>query len=80
MGNLSQYSLTPVSTIVAAYQRCLSDETLFGKVIECSADQQFFLKTPELANGGVSKRAVTVWDPLFEMYHHEASGLSDAIP
>ena len=79
-GYLSRGSLTPVLTIVAAYQRCLSDDSLYGKVIECSSDQQFFLETPALANGRVSRRAVTVWDPLFKMYHHEASGLSDALP
>ncbi|KAF2741428.1 15-hydroxyprostaglandin dehydrogenase [Polyplosphaeria fusca] len=77
---VSPECLTPVSTIVAAYKRCLNDASVFGKVIECSAAQQFLLETPELANGRVSKRAVTVWDPLFKMYHHELSGLPDAIP
>ncbi|KAF2270872.1 15-hydroxyprostaglandin dehydrogenase, partial [Lojkania enalia] len=71
--------LTPVSTIVAGYERFLNDESLYGKVIECSADKHFFLETPSLANGHVSKRAVTVWDPLFQMYHHASSGLPDAI-
>lgn len=64
---LTRSSLTPISTIVAAYERCLDDESLFGKVIECSTDKQFFLETPSLANGRFSKRAVTVWDPLFKM-------------
>ncbi|KAF2691948.1 hypothetical protein K458DRAFT_473589 [Lentithecium fluviatile CBS 122367] len=77
---VSPECLTPISTIVAAYERCLDDESLFGKVIECSVDKQFFLETPSLANGRFSKRAVTVWDPLFKMYHKESSGLPDAIP
>ncbi|ORY08727.1 15-hydroxyprostaglandin dehydrogenase [Clohesyomyces aquaticus] len=79
---VSEECLTPQSTIVAAYQRCLEDDSLFGKVIECSADKQFFLETPSLKNGRISQRAVTVWDPLFKMYgmHHELSGLPDAIP
>lgn len=64
---VSPECLTPQSTIVSAYERFLDDEALFGKVIECSADKQFFLETPSLANGRISKRAVTVWDPLFEM-------------
>ncbi|KAF2643409.1 15-hydroxyprostaglandin dehydrogenase [Massarina eburnea CBS 473.64] len=72
--------LTPISTIVAAYERCLEDELLFGKVIECSVEKQFFLEQPELANGRFSKRAVTVWEPLFKIYHNENSGLPDAIP
>jgi hypothetical protein len=64
---VSPECLTPQSTVVSAYQRFLSDETLFGKIIECSADQQFFLETPTLANGRISQRAVTVWDPQFIM-------------
>lgn len=60
--------LTPISTIVSAYERCLDDSSIFGKVIECSTDKQFFLDPPSLANGHFSKRAVTVWDPLFKMY------------
>jgi len=64
---LTSSSLTPISTIVSAYERCLDDDSLFGKVIECSVDKHFFLETPSLANGHYSKRAVTVWDPLFKM-------------
>lgn len=63
---VSPECLTLQSTIVSAYQRFLTDETLFGKTIECSADKQFFLETPSLANGYVSQRAVTVYEPLFE--------------
>jgi NAD(P)-dependent dehydrogenase (short-subunit alcohol dehydrogenase family) len=64
---VSPEALTPQSTIAAAYERCLNDESLFGKVIECSADKQFFLDPPSLANGKISKRACTVWEPLFKM-------------
>ena len=60
-------SLTPVSTVVAAYERCLDDASVFGKVIECSADEQLDLEPPTLANGHYSRRAVTVWEPLFKM-------------
>jgi hypothetical protein len=59
--------LTPISTIVSAYERFLDDDALYGRVLECSADKQVFLEVPTLANGHVSRRAVTVWDPLFEM-------------
>ncbi|KAJ4374074.1 hypothetical protein N0V83_002813 [Neocucurbitaria cava] len=48
-------------------KRFLEDDTLYGRVVECSADKHFFLEPPTLANGRVSKRAVTVWDPLFKM-------------
>ncbi|KAJ4286229.1 hypothetical protein N0V90_013263 [Kalmusia sp. IMI 367209] len=65
---VSPECLTPVSTIVAAYERCLDDGSLYGKVIECSTDKQFDLEPPILANGRFSKRAVTVWDPLFRMW------------
>ena len=65
---LISLSLTPVSTIVSAYERFLDDDILYGRVLECSADQHFFLEPPSLANGHVSRRAVTVWDPLFKMW------------
>ncbi|CAO2657444.1 Nn.00g035700.m01.CDS01 [Neocucurbitaria sp. VM-36] len=77
---VSPECLTPVSTIVSAYEKFLEDDKLYGRVLECSADKHFFLEQPNLANGRVSRRAVTVWDPLFKMYHKESSGLPDAIP
>ncbi|CAM1505038.1 Fc.00g106750.m01.CDS01 [Cosmosporella sp. VM-42] len=72
--------LTPVSTIVAAYNKCLEDESLSGEAIECSAEKMLFTPRPEYQNGRVSRRACTVWDPLFKMYHNELSQLPDAIP
>jgi hypothetical protein len=51
---------------VSAYERFLDDDALYGRVLECSADKQLFLSPPTLANGQVSRRAVTVWDPLFK--------------
>ncbi|KAF1842347.1 NAD(P)-binding protein [Cucurbitaria berberidis CBS 394.84] len=77
---VSPECLTSVSTIVSAYEKFLEDESLYGRVLECSADKHFFLEPPTLANGRVSRRAVTVWDPLFKIYHKESSGLPDAIP
>jgi len=73
-------SLTPISTVVSAYDRFLNDESLTGQAVECSADKEIFLFSPEYANGRVTKRACTVWDPLFKMMHSENSGLGDAIP
>lgn len=60
-------SLTPISTVVGAYEKFLEDDSLYGRVLECSADKHFFLEQPALANGHISRRAVTVWDPLFKM-------------
>ncbi|KAF2705282.1 hypothetical protein K504DRAFT_440365 [Pleomassaria siparia CBS 279.74] len=77
---VSKECLTPVSTVVAAYERCLDDESIFGKAIECSASSQFFIETPILGNGRISVRSITVWDPLFKMMHKESSDLPDAIP
>jgi hypothetical protein len=42
---------------VSAYERFLDDDSLYGRVLECSADEQLFLEPP----------ALTVWDPLFKM-------------
>lgn len=64
---LTLSSLTPISNVVSAYERFLDDDSLYGRVLECSAEKQFFLEPLTLANGHVSRRAVTVWDPLFKM-------------
>ncbi|KAG9259034.1 15-hydroxyprostaglandin dehydrogenase [Emericellopsis atlantica] len=77
---VSPECLTPVSTIVRAYNKCLDDDSLAGEVLECSVEEILALPVPELRNGRFSKRAVTVWDPLFKLYHGEESGLPDAIP
>ncbi|EGY15397.1 uncharacterized protein VDAG_06251 [Verticillium dahliae VdLs.17] len=76
---VSPECMTPFSSIVAAYNMFLEDDTLSGQAIECSAGKRLFVPTTEPLNGHVSKRAVTVWQPLFKMYHHEGSGLPDAI-
>jgi hypothetical protein len=73
-------SLTPVSTVVGAYNGFLDDDSLSGQAVECSADKQIFLSFPEFANGYITKRACAVWDPLFKMMHGENSGLEEAIP
>ena len=72
--------MTPITTVVDAYVKLLNDETLWGQAIECSTDKHFFFPTPPYLNGDSSKRAITVWDPLFELIHGERSGLPDAIP
>jgi len=72
--------LTPISTIVAAYDKFLSEENQqTGEAIECSVDKLYIIPQTEYANGRVSKRAATVWEPLFKIMHSEVSGLSDAI-
>ncbi|KAM5366557.1 hypothetical protein ACJZ2D_010454 [Fusarium nematophilum] len=76
---VSAECITPLETITSAYSKFLQDDTLYGEAIECSADKMLFTPRPEFQNGRVSQRAVTVWDPLFKMYHHESSQLPDAI-
>ncbi|KIW91782.1 uncharacterized protein Z519_07752 [Cladophialophora bantiana CBS 173.52] len=70
-------SLTPVSTIVSAYWKCLNDRSLNGDFIECSRDQHIILKRPLDADGEGSKRTTTVYDPYFVTIHGKASGLPD---
>lgn len=76
-----RYSLTPVQTILDAYQVFLEDETgMTGELLECSADKKIFYQLPPLGNGHVTKRATTVWEPLFRQMHGEDSQLPEAIP
>jgi NAD(P)-dependent dehydrogenase (short-subunit alcohol dehydrogenase family) len=72
--------LTPVKTITDAYVKLLDDRTLYGQAIEGSVDKHLFFPDPPMMNGAATKRAITVWDPLYEMIHGELSGLPDAIP
>lgn len=51
-----------------------------GELLECSAHKLIYYPMPEHGNGHVTKRATTVWEPLFRMMHGEASQLPDAIP
>ncbi|EME86559.1 uncharacterized protein MYCFIDRAFT_65264 [Pseudocercospora fijiensis CIRAD86] len=71
--------LTPVKTVVDAYVKLLEDPAIFGEAIECSATKHFLVPQPPMCNGSVTRRAVTVWEPLFKSMHHEISGLEDAI-
>lgn len=72
--------MTPISTITDAYCKFLDDDTAVGQAVECSADKQIPFSDPPMLNGLATRRAVTVWDPLFRLIHGEDSGLSSAIP
>ncbi|OJD29239.1 15-hydroxyprostaglandin dehydrogenase [Diplodia corticola] len=77
---VSAECLTPVETVLRAYRLFLDDETgMTGKNVEASGDKLHFYELPDMGNGEVTKRSVTVWEPLFAMMHHEKSGLPDAI-
>ncbi|CEL02131.1 Putative 15-hydroxyprostaglandin dehydrogenase (NAD()) (AFU_orthologue; AFUA_3G09480) [Aspergillus calidoustus] len=73
--------ITPVETVLKAYQVFLEDTTgMAGEILECSAHKLIYYRLPEYGNGAITKRAVTVWEPLFRMMHGEDSQLPDAIP
>lgn len=75
------HSITPVQTILKAYQTFLEDTTgMHGQLLECSANKLVYYPEPEQGNGHVTKRAITVWEPLFRMMHGEDSQLPEAIP
>ncbi|KAJ5100269.1 hypothetical protein N7456_006321 [Penicillium angulare] len=72
--------ITTVETVVDAYMKCLETPNLNGELIECSVKKHIFLPLPDMANGEATKRACTVWEPLFEAKHYERSDLPGAIP
>lgn len=64
-----------------AYRTFLDDSTgMTGQLLECSADKLIYYPMPEPGNGRITKRAITVWEPLFRMMHGEDSNLPEAIP
>lgn len=66
--------------MLGAYDRFLEDDTgMTGEIYECSAEKIIDYHLPPEGNGHVTKRAVTVWNPLFVMMHGERSGLEDAL-
>lgn len=70
-----------MQTILGGYETFLEDSTgMTGELLECSADKLIYYQMPEPGNGHITKRAVTVWEPLFRIMHGENSGLPDAIP
>ncbi|KAE8149639.1 hypothetical protein BDV25DRAFT_155974 [Aspergillus avenaceus] len=72
---------TPMKTVLDAFKIFLEDRTgMAGEMLECSADKLIYYDLPEMGNGPVTKRAVTVWEPLFRIAHGEDSNLPDAIP
>lgn len=69
-----------MQTILEGYETFLEDWTgMTGELLECSADKLIYYQMPEPGNGNITKRAVTVWEPLFRIMHGEDSGLQDAI-
>jgi hypothetical protein len=78
---VSPECLAPVSAIVAACHKLLSDANRqTGQAIECSAEKRMIVPQTPYMNGRISKRAVTVWEPLFKTSHGEDSNIEDAIP
>ncbi|KAF9885347.1 hypothetical protein FE257_012964 [Aspergillus nanangensis] len=81
MAAVTPECVTPVQTVLNAYQVFLEDTTgMAGELLECSAEKQVFVRPPEMGNGYKTQRAVTVWEPLFRQMHGENSGLPGAIP
>ena len=50
-----------------------------GELLECSGEKMIYYPQQELGNGASTRRAVTVWEPLFQMMHGEDSELPSAI-
>ena len=70
-----------MSTVLTAHDRFLEDNSgAAGQALEASADKLIYYDLPEVGNGYKTKRAVTVWEPLFKMMHGENSEMEDAIP
>jgi hypothetical protein len=79
-GVLIRYSsLTPTSTILAGYLKFLNDASLNGEIAEASRDQILLQPRPPYMDGDYTKRASTVFDPLFEMIHGQPSQLEDIV-
>ena len=75
--------MTPVDTIVKAYDGCIAGgDEQYGEILEATGTEVSSVNPErlEFRNGKPSTRAVTVWDPLFKDLHGELSGLEEALP
>ncbi|KAJ4248450.1 hypothetical protein NW762_012787 [Fusarium torreyae] len=72
-------NITPLSTVLTALNKAITDESLSGAALECSIDKVLLTPEPEYLNGRASERACFVWEPMFKTLHHELSGLPDAV-
>lgn len=59
--------------------KCLDDRSLNGEFVEASRDQLLVVKKLDYADGEVSKRTTTVYDPLFVTLHGEPSRLQGCL-
>lgn len=71
--------MTPKSTIVAGYMKCLDERSLYGELIEGSRDKLFALEKPKYADGEWTKKTSTLYDPMFMSIHGEPSGLPNIL-
>ena len=72
--------MTPIETVVKAYNKVLDDEELNGELLESSKDQIHHIAVPEYSDGGEGiKFTTTVYDGLFVYLHGEKSGVPGAI-
>ncbi|KAK6503879.1 hypothetical protein TWF481_008881 [Arthrobotrys musiformis] len=74
-GNLRDFfpeeHITPVSTIVSAYNKFIDDETLTGQVAECSQDNHFFRKQveyPSESQRWMNEDSGECWDRAYKVY------------
>lgn len=76
-------SLTPMETVIRAYEDFLEEELEGGRAgegLECSAEKVIPVGKPPVGNGKISEMAVLPWDKWFRDLHGETSGLDYAIP
>ncbi|KAK6342328.1 hypothetical protein TWF718_007731 [Orbilia javanica] len=74
-GNLRDFfpeeHLTPLSTIVSAFNRFIDDESLTGQVVECAQDQHYFRKQveyPSESQRWMNEDSGPSWDRAYKVY------------
>ncbi|KAF3159366.1 hypothetical protein TWF788_003775 [Orbilia oligospora] len=80
-GNLRDFfpeeHITPVSTIVSAYNKFIDDETLTGQVVECAQDQHYFRKQveyPSESQRWMNEDSGECWGRAYKVYFAAQQG------
>ncbi|KAK6515967.1 hypothetical protein TWF281_004557 [Arthrobotrys megalospora] len=78
-GNLRDFfpeeHITPVSTIVSAYNKFIDDDKLTGQVVECAQDQHYFrtqVEYPSESQRWMNEDSGECWDRAYKVYFANA--------
>jgi len=72
LDSFPQEHITPLSTIVSAFDKFITDESLKGQIVECSQTNHFFRKQveyPDESTRWLMEESAPYWDKGYAEYY-----------